>query len=164
MLRKVLVAVDGSPGAAGVVQAARDLCEGRSGCRVTLLRVIQPPVLGPEAAWVPLSRELDCDLLAATERAVRAELEPLRAGLEEAGVTAEVEVAVGSPGEEIVRQARLGGFDLIVVGRRGLGPVAGILLGSVSEYVIRHSPVPVLVASPARRADVAAARQEARVG
>lgn len=157
VLRKVLVAVDGSPAAAAVVEAARELCAGREGCRVTLLRVLPPP-LPPAAsaeAWAALSR--DADLLAATERAARTELEPLRAELAGAGIPVEVDVAVGRPGEEIVRYARLGGYDLVVVGRRGLGPVAEMVLGSVSAYVVRHSPVPVLVVQPARREGVGAA-------
>lgn len=157
MPRKVLVAVDASPMAAEVVQAVRDLCAGHPGCRVTLLRVLPPPAPGPEEAWAAVRREVDADLLAATERAARASLEPLRALLAEAGVAADVDVAVGRPGEEIVRCARLGGFDLVVVGRRGLGPVAGMVLGSVSAYVIRNSPIPVLVVQPARRREAAGA-------
>jgi nucleotide-binding universal stress UspA family protein len=37
------------------------------------------------------------------------------------------------------------GLDLLVVGSRGYGPVKGVMLGSVSEELVRHAPCPVLV-------------------
>jgi nucleotide-binding universal stress UspA family protein len=42
--------------------------------------------------------------------------------------------------------AETGGYDLLVVGSRGLGPVGRLLLGSVSAELTRRSPIPVLVA------------------
>jgi nucleotide-binding universal stress UspA family protein len=55
-----------------------------------------------------------------------------------------VSIAHGVPGEEIVRcAAELRPAD-VTVGRRGTS-VSKALLGSVSDYVVRHSPVPVTV-------------------
>jgi nucleotide-binding universal stress UspA family protein len=48
-------------------------------------------------------------------------------------------------GDAIVREAEKEGANLIVVGTRGLGAVRRTLLGSVSDYVVRHSTVPVIV-------------------
>jgi nucleotide-binding universal stress UspA family protein len=53
---------------------------------------------------------------------------------------------VGSPAEVLVRDAEEHEADLIVVGARGLGPVERVLLGSVSESVLRHAGCPVLIA------------------
>ena len=60
----------------------------------------------------------------------------------------ESRVVTGAPGEMIVREAERDGSDLIVVGARGAGTVARLLLGSVSESVLRHAGCPVLVVRP----------------
>lgn len=51
----------------------------------------------------------------------------------------------GKPGEAILKIAREENATLIVTGTRGLGKIRRTVLGSVSDYVIHHSPVPVLV-------------------
>lgn len=50
-----------------------------------------------------------------------------------------------NPGVAIVEIAKTTGADSIVVGTRGLGIIRRTVLGSVSDYVIHHSPIPVLV-------------------
>ena len=50
-----------------------------------------------------------------------------------------------NPGEGIMSVAESDGAALIVMGTRGLDPIRRTLLGSVSDYVVRHSRVPVLV-------------------
>jgi nucleotide-binding universal stress UspA family protein len=54
-------------------------------------------------------------------------------------------IPTGDPAEEILRLADENGADLIVVGARGLGTVKRLLLGSVSERVLRDARCPVLV-------------------
>lgn len=49
------------------------------------------------------------------------------------------------PSEVIVRDATTHASDLIVMGARGLGMVKRLLLGSVSESVLRHAACPVLI-------------------
>lgn len=49
------------------------------------------------------------------------------------------------PGEAIVKAAHKQNVDLIVTGTRGLGTVRRTILGSVSDYIIHHAHVPVIV-------------------
>lgn len=62
----------------------------------------------------------------------------------EAGpVTIHTKVSLGDPAREIVAIASSERFDQVVMGTRGLSPVKELLLGSVSEHVLRNVPCPV---------------------
>jgi nucleotide-binding universal stress UspA family protein len=90
------------------------------------------------------------DALAALEAERAAALERTLAALVPTmkRATAEVSVVTGAPADVIVREAERRGSDLIVLGARGLGMVKRLLLGSVSEAVVRHAARPVLVVRP----------------
>ena len=65
------------------------------------------------------------------------------------GVTVSFLVWTGDPGESIVLAAEAEGVDLVVVGTHGRGTIGRLLLGSVSDHVVRNAPWPVLVVRPA---------------
>ncbi|CAD5123032.1 DgyrCDS11415 [Dimorphilus gyrociliatus] len=50
-----------------------------------------------------------------------------------------------NPGESIVSSAHKFEADFIVMGTRGQGKLRRTLMGSVSDYVVNHSPVPIIV-------------------
>jgi nucleotide-binding universal stress UspA family protein len=63
------------------------------------------------------------------------------------GTVTQSHLRLGNPDEEILKFCdEQGGFGLIVMGSRGLGPIKRRLMGSVSESVVRHAQCPVLVA------------------
>jgi nucleotide-binding universal stress UspA family protein len=63
------------------------------------------------------------------------------------GTVTQSHLRLGNPDEEILKFCdEQGGFGLIVMGSRGLGPIKRRLMGSVSESLVRHSHCPVLVA------------------
>jgi len=68
-----------------------------------------------------------------------------------AGVTAEFLVWEGDPGGSIAAAAEAEGADLVVVGTRGRSGAERMLLGSVSDHVVRNATCPVLVVRPSRR-------------
>jgi len=65
--------------------------------------------------------------------------------LDEAGVPYEILTEVGHPAEVIVRIAEDDGYDLIVLGSRGMTAFKSFLLGSVSDKVSHHAHCPVLI-------------------
>jgi len=60
-------------------------------------------------------------------------------------VTDEVLIKHGTPAEVIVETAQELRCDLIVMGTHGHGTFAGVFVGSAAKWVIKHSPIPVLV-------------------
>ena len=135
MLRKVLLATDGSKDAALAARAAADVCEG-TGAELHVVHV-----------WfnVPTAR---------LRPFMRSELKKLGNKLLEEGVKrveeaggrlSDAHLVEGRAADEILDLAEQIGTDLVVIGSRGLGPVGRISLGSVSEAVIHHSRCPVLV-------------------
>lgn len=61
---------------------------------------------------------------------------------------AEQVVLEGDPGAALCSFADEVGADAIVMGSRGRGGVKRALLGSVSDYVVRHAPCPVVITNP----------------
>jgi len=57
----------------------------------------------------------------------------------------EIYITSGNPVEEIIDQAKEGGYDLIVMGTHGHGFLYSALIGSTAKRVITQSEVPVLV-------------------
>ena len=62
-----------------------------------------------------------------------------------AGVACEARLEVGSPRETICRIANDEGFDLVILGRRGMGEIRDALFGAVSNFVLHHVRCPVLL-------------------
>ncbi len=140
-MKNILVPVDGSKGAADAARFAAGLARD-AGATLTLLYVYDAPTVA-QLGLRALSRdEID-----------RARLEVSRGSFEGAVAAmgdvrppeARREVGVGPPAAEIVAWADQYHPDLIVIGSRGLSPVRGIMLGSVSDWVTRHAPCPVTV-------------------
>ena len=58
-------------------------------------------------------------------------------------------VSEGKPGEAIVEAAKKENVSLIVMGSRGLNTLRRTFMGSVSDYVLHHVHVPVMIVPPA---------------
>ncbi|KAK6176450.1 hypothetical protein SNE40_014735 [Patella caerulea] len=85
------------------------------------------------------------DLLQEEEKKTKEFLEVLGNKLKHAGIGGKVKSVGGNAGEVVVRVADEEKADLIVVGTRGMGTLRRTFVGSVSDYIMHHSHVPVLV-------------------
>lgn len=61
------------------------------------------------------------------------------------GVMAEALFEIGSPGPVLLHMAKEKNCDVIVMGSRGLGPLKGIFMGSVSSYIVSRADCPVFI-------------------
>ena len=78
------------------------------------------------------------------EAQCKADLEEAKALIPK-GVATEMIYEVGSPGPVLLNVADDKKCDLIVMGSRGLGPLKGIFMGSVSSYLVSRSKCPILI-------------------
>jgi len=144
MYEKILVPVDGSDTATlGLAEAIRVAKTHRSKLRLVHVASDFIVLIGVEAAAV-YSEQL---MRSAQERG-RTILAEAREAARRHGLEAETELldSTGAPaGEAIVREARRWPADLIVLGTHGRRGIRRLVLGSDAEYIVRTTPVPVLL-------------------
>jgi nucleotide-binding universal stress UspA family protein len=145
-LRRALIAIDGSEQAAGAAGFLGRL-PLEAGTAVALVGVVERPRFPSTAPAFAsgLVRDAIEQIVAERTAALTATLERTAAPFERQGTPVTRRVAVGYPIHEILRAADADDADLIVVGARGLGGVKRLLLGSVSEAVLRDADRPVLI-------------------
>lgn len=130
---RVLAAVDGSEHSLRAAQLAIALCETYE-AKLELLHVVSMTAMVPFGLGGVDSFEYDRleDSMLATAEQYLVRVQDLASA---AGVEAVATVELGDPATHIVSHAANADVDLICVGRRGLGNVRGLLLGSVSHKV-----------------------------
>ena len=137
MFKKILLATDGSPHAEKALEYARDLAL-RDDAQVIVVHAV-PQV--PDYLGKPEWQKLASRNVTEGEQVAGHAAENLR----KVGVDVIVEVLEGPPADAILRVADVRQPDLIVMGSRGHGEVASLLLGSVSHRVLAHTHVPVMI-------------------
>jgi nucleotide-binding universal stress UspA family protein len=139
MFHNILVAVDGSVDADAALAHAIDLAESEH-TRLTLMTAVAEV---PPTAYLMAGEEaghLSENVHRQAEAVIRQARDRVPADLPVTTVLSEQPIRVA-----LIRQLKEGHHDLVVMGSRGRGPVRAALLGSVSHYVLHHSPVPVLI-------------------
>jgi nucleotide-binding universal stress UspA family protein len=144
-LRRILVPTDFSKSSANALTYAAAFAE-KFGAEIILLHVVQDLALFiPEAVLVAPPPAPPVEQFTA---AARAALERVIGDLRPPGLNVRPEVVEGTPYEEIIRVARERAVDLIVIGSHGRTGLAHLLLGGVTDKVVRRAPCPVLTVRP----------------
>lgn len=145
MFRRILVPVDGSPEARAAGQQAIELAH-LLGATVLALHVAPPFQSQYFADFVPPPATTNDMWEAGLRSVAERHFEPLRQLADERSVALATEVVFHDrPAEAIGDVARQSGYELIVMGPRGHGGVAGYQVGSVTQRVVATARVPVLV-------------------
>ena len=147
MYRNILVAVDGSEHS---VKAARHagLLAKMVGAKLVLFHVVPHQHTPPytEGLAVSAAQPSKEELRRGRETEARKVLQATRKEIPFAGAVVEEEYAVSNlPYEAIIETAKQRDCDLIVMAPHGHRGIAGVLLGSETQKVLTHSPLPVLV-------------------
>jgi nucleotide-binding universal stress UspA family protein len=147
----ILVATDGSDDSAAAVEAALDLAHDTSG-RLLVLSVV-PEASGAVAGEgdgvgagaEPPARDADAEVIGAVDLTNDVVDHAIEWGIEATPLVWE-----GEPADAILAAAESEGADVIVIGSSGKSGVGRMLMGSVSDDVIRRSTVPVMVVRATR--------------
>jgi nucleotide-binding universal stress UspA family protein len=144
MFHSILVAIDGSRDAEAALTQAIDLAESEH-TRLTLITGIPRP---PSIAYTGLLTgtavpDLDNDVRAWAETVLRRARERVPDDIPVTTILTAQPIRTA-----LIDQIRRGNHDLIVMGSRGRGAFRAALLGSVSHYILNHSPIPVLIVHP----------------
>jgi nucleotide-binding universal stress UspA family protein len=140
MFRNILVAIDGSPDADQALAQAIDLAVSQNS-RLTLFSAdVTPPAAAYIGAGGPVAATLARDAEADTETLLRTAIQRVPDQVSVSSVHSS-----GAVRPALTEQITTGHHDLVVMGSRGRGALRSVVLGSVSHYVLHHSPVPVLI-------------------
>jgi len=138
MFDNILLAVDGSDHSMRAAQHAGDLARALNSMTVRIVVAFEPI---PDYLGEPIR-----------EQAIESRLQDATAILEKAQAAVgktpgeiHTELIEGSPAEAIISVARTRQSAVIIMGSRGLGNMAELVLGSTSHKVVSHAPCPVLI-------------------
>ncbi len=139
-MKKILVATDGSETSNKALIEARKIGELRES-KITIINIVNDVVIHPYLVTQDYSIKTNEGLVSLSKELLNEALKLFE------GFSGEVEVKqrIGSAGREIIEEANEGGYDLLVMGNRGLGAISRAMLGSVSNKVLNHVKTDVLI-------------------
>ncbi|MCX6667609.1 MAG: universal stress protein [Euryarchaeota archaeon] len=144
-MKKMLIAYDGSDASKKAIDVALRCCEKED--QITLLTVI-PAELAESSFTKMLLPTIDLSQIVKSGTFKEKAMETLsKVARELKGKVQKVEVVVesGDPADEILISAKKYNAEMIVIGYKGYGKEGRFLLGSVTDKVVRHAGVSVLV-------------------
>jgi nucleotide-binding universal stress UspA family protein len=157
--KTILVPTDFSETAHAALAYAKMLADV-FGSTLHVVHVAQDPLTSaPLMEPSPAAAELLSQVRDEIERDAKRRLNSQLTEPEQKKFRARTDLRWGAAAVEIEDYARRHEIDLIVMGTHGRGMVAGVLLGSVADKLLRRAPCPVLVVRPPASAAHAGARR-----
>lgn len=144
-MKKMLIAYDGSDASKKAIEMAKQCADKDD--EITLLTVV-PAELAESSFTKMLLPTIDLSSIVKSgsfKDKARESLSKIVRDLETAVSKVNVAVEDGDPADEILISAKKAGADIIIVGYKGYGKEGRFLLGSVTDKVVRHASVSVLV-------------------
>lgn len=140
-IREILVPVDGSENS---IRAATFAMEMASAMNIGVRLFYVFPAASVEVIGIAGMSRADIDQ--AAQAAAQRAFDKTREGVGSALIDkVEQETSIGDPAEEIIRFTEDDPHVLVIIGRRGLSRMRSLMLGSVSDKVLRHAKSPVTV-------------------
>lgn len=139
MFQRILVPFDFSEAALRALQEAARLA-AEAGVGLTVMHVFRLPDV---AEW--LNPQLVDQAREAHRKEVTRRLTEQTAKVLPAEMPCQIELISGNPAPQIINEVTRGGYDLVVMGTHGRTGLDWVMLGSVTQRVLRRCPVPVLV-------------------
>lgn len=133
IFNKILVPVDGSKESYKALASALEIAE-MSGAEITAFHTI-PKI----AEGGPRTKRLDADL----NSEAKSILKQASSNAKKKMIGIKTKITRGSPAYEIIKFSKTGNYDHIVMSSSGTGSAKGEMLGSVSNYVLHKSKIPV---------------------
>ena len=138
---KILAALDLSAATPIIIRNLQALTSGE-GAELWLLHVAEPD---PAFVGFEVGPQSVRDAIARKFRVEHKQLREIADSLRIGELEVKALLVQGATAETVLEQAEKLQVDLIVVGSHGHGAIYGLLLGSVSEAIIRNSKLPILV-------------------
>ena len=138
-ISRILVPLDFSPHASNALEWARCFAD-TFGAKLVLLHVIDHAIVPVAGLGAGTGDVADIAPIYVLQEETEKHMEELKASIPDA----EIVVREASPSTTIVDVAPELNCQMIVMGTHGRSGLKHLLLGSVAEYVVRHSKVPVL--------------------
>jgi nucleotide-binding universal stress UspA family protein len=153
-MKRILVPTDGSSFAKAAFAKACEIAGLYEGSIITILAVAplpmlelltqRPPFLGEEVLTVEINKQMERQAQFWIDSTLESQPSP-SGSVGAAKIPIDTKSVMGHPGEVICEVAADGKYDLVVLGHHGSGKLHRLILGSVSDFVVHHSPCSVFI-------------------
>ncbi|MGH9372477.1 MAG: universal stress protein [Vicinamibacterales bacterium] len=145
-IKTILVPTDFSAASERALRYACDLADV-FGASLHVIHVLENPFI--PGGYMEMYAAPPGDYLESLDRQARAHLDTVLTAEQKSRYSAELALRSGAPAQQILEYAKEhGAIDLVVISTTGRGGVARLVMGSVTNKIVRTAPCPVLTLHP----------------